>query len=261
MSRERWFLIAGAAGSVVGDILLAVLAARPSGLYLLPWLVVGTAMVGVKIGFELYQERMAERSGRPLVRVRTTRGGGELIRGRRQGAGVEPDSDEFMLLLGVFFFALLFVVFGAVAMSGRVGAHGGKAIGLGLSFEMMGWIILALLYRFAYGLPACLTVSAEGVTFTGRRGNRTLRERVFITWRDVLDFTITETEHTGGPWLAAVPPQRSSLIFRGATSRLYDAANNLILVCNLDDVGMQKHVVAGALDQWRPALDGSEGQG
>jgi hypothetical protein len=238
-------------GSVIGDILLAILAARPAGLYVLPWIIIGTVMVGVKICFELYEERMAVKSGRPSERVRTVRGSGEIIRGRRQGTNADPDDLAISLQVYSFLFAVNFVVFGTIIMFGRIGLHGRPAVEIGLSVALIGWIILALLYRFAYGVHACLAVSADGVMFKGSRG-RTLREHLFIRWTDVIDFTITEAEHTGGPWLAAIPPAGSPLIFHGPTARLYDAENNLILICNLDDAGIQKHVVTGALRHWRP---------
>jgi hypothetical protein len=253
VSRERWLLVAGSVGSVIGDILLAILAAKPTGLYLLPWIITGTVMVGVKIGFELYEERMAAKSGRPSVRVRTVHGSGNIIRGRRQGANADPDDIGFEVLFYSFFFALCLAVLGTVIMFSRIGLHGRAAVGLGLPLALIGWTILALFYRFGYGIRAYLEVDADGVTFKGSRGGRTLRERLFIRWADVIDFTIAEAENTGGPWLAAIPPPGSSLVFHGPTSRLYDTENNLILICNLDDVGIQKHVVTGALNRWRTA--------
>lgn len=253
MSRERWFLVIGAVGSVVGDSLLAILATKPGELYLLPWIVVGTLMVGVKIGFEFYEERMAEKSSQPSARRRTVHGSRQIIRGKRQGTSVDPYDDIFWFLFYMCIFAVALAVFGTLAIFNRVGVHGTKAIGLGLPLALVGWIILALLYRFGYGIQASLEVTAEGIRFKGIRGGRTLRERLFVRWIDVIDFTIMEADYTGGAWLAAVPPAGSPLIFSGPTSRLYDPKNNLILICNLDDIGIQKHVVTGALDHYRPA--------
>ncbi|HUN31367.1 MAG TPA: hypothetical protein VMU95_05050 [Trebonia sp.] len=250
MSRERWFFLVGAAGSVLGDIILAILATRPGSLYFLPWILVGTIMVAAKTSFDLFEERMATKSGRPAASTRRAHGTGEVIRGRRQGAKVaEPD---YLLLFYAFLFSVGLALFGTLVLFGRIGAHGSKAIAAGLPLALVGWIALAVFYRFAYGIHAQLSISSEDLSYRGRRGDGTLREHLSIRWDEVVDFRVVENDRTDGPWLVAVPPPGSPLIFRGPTSKLYDADDNLILICNLDDAGIGKHVATGAINYWRP---------
>ena len=256
MNRERWFLVAGAVVSVLGDFILKLLETDLSSLYFLPWIITGSILVAIKVGLAIFDQWLDEKSRHRAKHVHSSQDGEIILRGMRQGADFESGDFALDFLMYGFVFSIALALGGTGLLLGGFFRHEYKAVWIALVLVVASWTSLTYIQRITFGQRASLVVSSDGVTFKGRRGQNAPRERVSIQWNDVVDFAVVESEETHGPWLVAIPPPRSPLIFRGASSKLYDRENNRILICSLDDVDIQKHLVLGALDEKRPTSRG-----
>ena len=239
--------------SVAGDFILKILETDLTSLYFLPWIITGSILVIAKVGLALFGEWVEEKSSRPVKHARSAKNGEWRFQGKRQGTDFENGDFELdFLMYGFIFTAGLAFVGTIITFAGFV-RHEDKLIWVALALAVVGWASLTVIYRITFGVRASLAISNDGVTFRGRTGYHARRECVSIRWSDVVDFAVVEGEETHGPWLVAIPPPRSPLILHGPASKMiYDRDNNRLLICSLDDIGIQKHLVLGALDNKRP---------
>jgi hypothetical protein len=234
----------------MGDIVMAVLAksaADPKGLYFLPWIIVIIIMVPLRAGFDVFEGKVSSRPARTRAVKPAASSGGDMIRGK-------DDVRPFYPIIVALVFSVILMAAGFATVAGVFFVHGAAAIVIGLLvafWGISGFCLSAFGLQSALELQTYLIISPDGVTFKGKRDGK--RDTFHIRWSDVIEFCVASpSSRDGQPWLVAVPRPGSPLIFRGPPSRLYDSDNNLILICDLWETGIQEHVVSGALNHWRP---------
>lgn len=179
----------------------------------------------------------------------------EIFRGTRQRSDGEltPNKLVALILAWVLAFCATGLVIGwASSPSSR------SLLGASASFDIVfwslaagaSWIFVALDFRFRIGFSAKLVISSSGISFSGSREGSGPRENFCIQRSEVSNFYITNWGSREGRWLAATPLPGSPLVFRGPSSRFYDLDSDSIMICGLADVGIQEHVIVGALKYW-----------
>jgi hypothetical protein len=179
----------------------------------------------------------------------------EIFRGTRRRSDGELTSNKLVALIFAWLFA--FSATGVVtiwASSPSIRSSLGADASFDVAFWSLvagaSWIYLAFDFRFRIGFSAKLVISSSGVSFSGSREGNGPHEKFCVQRSEVSNFYITNFGSSKGRWLAATPLAGSPLVFRGPASRFYDPDSDSIMICGLADVGIQEHVIVGALAYW-----------
>ena len=180
--------------------------------------------------------------------IRREHGKRKIFRGNKQTAPIDLE------LAVIYVWMSPFVLLGGALLIAITHRTPWLITGAALILAVAGFY--GILYWRNFGVRTHVSVSADGVTFSGRRSGRILRDRFQARWNDVIDVGIIRTYRGSEPWLVAEVPPDSALMFRSASSRLVEPKRNLIMICNLREVGIQEHQITAALDYWRPEQKG-----